>query len=297
MKMCGKKLLSVCLALVMLIAMVPAVNVTNVQAAKKEKLTLYKGEVLTESYYGVSVKSVSSSKKSVVSVKKEKGSKNKVDITAKKAGTATVTVKTTGATYKYTVTVKKLDVTGTLKDMGNGTLLLTVKNNTKQTFSYVEMTYTLKDENGETQVKDTKTISGVVAGKTVYSTISYSSYSYSIDLSKCSVKATGDDRSITATYKNASSKVKCTVKAQNDGEGDYVLTVKSKNTLKKQSVSGTNYIRVYDENGNLVYMRPVSFYLKGSGVDTQTCKLYMGMSADIDHYTYKVTTVAYYYTY
>ena len=63
-----KKLLCACLALAMLITIIPPV--TAEAATKTEKMTLYKGEVVSVSTLLGTIKSVSSSKKSVVSAKR-----------------------------------------------------------------------------------------------------------------------------------------------------------------------------------------------------------------------------------
>jgi hypothetical protein len=281
---------SMCLAFVMAFVLLQPLSV---QAATKSKsLTLYKGEEIYVSNYST-VKSVSSSKKSVATVAKDKQYDTHANITAKNTGKSTVTVKTKSGTVKYNVTVKKLDIKGTLTDMGDGNLLLAVKNNTKQTFTAITVTYTLKDESGEIIKKDTKTISDVVAEKTAYSTVSYDARSYSIDLSQCSVKAENDSRSLSATYKNASSKVTTTIERE-DASGTLKLSIKSKNTLKDNAVSGYNYIRIYDENGDLVYLIASSLYLKGGAVDTVTRSAYFSSDTDTSQYTYDVTTVAYY---
>jgi hypothetical protein len=280
----------------MLIAMVPAVNVTNVQAATvKKSLTLYKGEAIYFTDYST-VKSVSSSKKSVVTVKKDSERDYRANITAKKTGKATLTMKTKSKTYKYTITVKKLDVTAKITDMGNGYLLLTVKNNTKNTFTSVDFSYTLKNEQGEVVKSDTRSVSNVVAGKTVYDYISYDNYSYDVDPSKCSAKATGVSRDPDATYKNVSSKVTYTVTEDDNGSDTLTLSVKSKNTLKKDYARGYHYILVYDADNNVIGLKTINIYLKAGAVNTDTAKIYYGpygYQYGYDHY--KVVTVAYTY--
>jgi hypothetical protein len=178
----------------------------------------------------------------------------------------------------------------------SGELLLTVKNNTKQTFDSVTLSYTLKGADGDVITKDTKTIYDVVAGKTVFSYLSYDNRNYTLDLSQCTVKAAGDSRSISYTYTDASKKVKTTVTPEWDGS-NIKFSIKSKNTDKTHTVSGYNYIRVYDEDGNLVDLISDSIYLKAGAVNSTTRSSYFSSSIDTSGYTYKVTTVAYYYTY
>jgi hypothetical protein len=251
--------------------------------------------------YGLSatyqIKSVSSNKKSVAPAAKDKTSTYKAQITAKKAGKATVTIKTTGGTVKYNVTVKKLDVTADFTDIGNGYLLIKAKNNTKQTFTTVELKYTLKDASGEVMEETTTPVYDVVAGKTVYKKISYNQSTFTPDLSQCSVKAVSDYRSTNAKYTNASSKVTTTVTDERDVTGRSIkFTIKHKNTLK-QTVSGNVYILVYDADGNLVDENSRSFYLKSKATDTTSASCYFYTGTDVSTLTYKVVTVAYYYTY
>jgi hypothetical protein len=233
----------------------------------------------------------------VAPVAKDRSSSYRASITAKKAGKATVTIKTKGDTAKLNVTVKKLDVTGTFIDEGNGYLLLKVKNNTKQTFTTVGFKYTLKDASGEVMEETTTSVSDVVAGKTVYKEISYKQNTYTPDLSQCTVKAVSDSRSTNAKYTNASSKVTTTVTDERDTSGKSIkFTIKNKNTLK-QNVSGNVYILVYDADGNLIDETSRSFYLKSKATDTTSTTCYFYTGTDVSTLTYKVFTVAYYTTY
>ena len=112
-----KKLLCACLALAMLITILPPVTA---QAAKTKSVVLYKGEVVevSDNFYST-VKSVSSSKKAVVAAKKDSKRNYKAILTAKKAGKSTVTLKTKNGTFKYVVTVKNYDFTVSFKNIGN----------------------------------------------------------------------------------------------------------------------------------------------------------------------------------
>lgn len=291
MKKLMKRVATACLALAMAVTLLAPV--TTAQAATKtEKVTLYKGETLKSFVLGT-VKSVSSSKKSVVTAKKESG--NAV-MTAKKTGKATVSIKTNRGTYKYAVTVKKLDITTTLSDMGGGYMLLTVKNNTKQTFTQVAVDYVIKNDQGATVKTDRKVVSGVVAGKTVYDTIYYDNYSYTVDETKCSAKAVADDRSLTAKYRNVASKVKTTVDEDTSEADTLKLTFKSKNTQKKDSANIEHYVLIYNAMDQVIGLRTVSFYLKAGKMDSRDLKLDTKYGyKDYDHY--KVVTVAYSYSY
>lgn len=287
-----KKLLCACLALAMLITVIP--SVTAEAATKTEKMTLYKGEVVSVSTLLGTIKSVSSSKKSVVSAKKDSG---KAVITAKKTGKATVSVKTNRGTFKYVITVKKFDIKVTISDMGNGYMLLKVKNNTKQTFSSIDVDYTIKNDQGATVKTDTKSVYDVVAGKTVYDTVYYDSYTYTVDESKCSAKARvstsyGGGRSLTSTYKNVVSKIKTTISEDTSEENTVKLTFKSKNTQKKDYAYVKHYVLVYNSMDQVIGLRTVSFSLKAGKLDSYSINLDTKYGYK-DYSRYKVVTVAY----
>lgn len=282
-----KKLLCACLALAMLITIIPPV--TAEAATKTEKMTLYKGETVEiTAFYGI-IKSVSSSKKSVASVKKKSG---KAVITAKKSGKATVSVKTNRGSFKYVITVKKLDITVKLTDMGKGYMLLTVKNNTKQTFTQIAVDYVLKNDQGATFKTDTTTVSDVVAGKTVYDKIYYDNYNYTVDAAKCSAKVVGDSRSLMAKYKNVTSKIKTSKTEKDGGNGILEIVFKTKNTQKKDSAYVTHYVLIYDSNNQVIGLTKDYEYLKAGKMDTGSVKAGTYYYGDAyDHY--KVVTVAY----
>lgn len=291
-----KRILSVFLAVAMIVTFLPPV--TAQAATKTDKLTLYKGEAYEISLLLGKLKSVSSSKKSVAPVKKVDG---KAVITAKKVGKATVTLKTNRGNYKYVVTVKKFDITAKISDMGNGTMLLTIKNNTKQTFTNIDVDYKIVDDQGTTRKTDTKAVSDVVAGKTVYETVSYESYNYAVDETKCTAKASvysgfGGGRSASYKYKNVGSSIKTTVD-EDTSEADTVkLTIKSKSTVKNDSANVTNYVLIYNSMDQIIGMRKVPFYLRAGKLDTYDLKIDTKYVYK-DYARYQVVTVAYSSTY
>ena len=284
-----KRVVTACLALAMAVTLLAPV--TTQAATKTQNVTLYKGEVLKSYVYGT-IKSVSSSKKTVVSAKKDSGN---VEMTAKKTGKATVSIKTNRGTYKYVVTVKKLDITAKISDMGDGYLLLTVKNNTKQTFTSVLVDYVIKNDQGATVKSDSRLVSGVVAGKTVYELLSYDQYSYTVDETKCSAKAVADNRSLTAKYKSVASKINTKIDEDTSEEDTLKLTFKSKNTQKNEAANVSHYVLIYNAMDQVIGLRTVSFYLKAGKTDSYEIKIDKKYGyKDYDHY--KVVTVAYSYT-
>ena len=278
-----KRVITACLTLALFVTVLSPVVAEA--ATKTRSLTLYKGEAIYVTDYN-KVKSVSSSKKSVVSVAKDKKNNKNANITAKKTGKATVTVKTAAGTYKYNITVKKLDVSVTMTDMGAGYILLTVKNNTKQTFTGVAVEYSLKDESGSEVAHDVEKLYDVVAGKTAYKTLYYSSYSYTPDLTQCSAKAVAAERNPSYSYKNQTSNF--SVKYElNDGKIVFTLSNKSKTT----AINGKVYALCYDANDNVIGLVSTSAYLKGGAKDT-TSRL---VSTGTDHV--KIVSSAYSYHY
>ena len=73
--------------------------------------------------------------------------------------------------------------------------------------------------------------------------------------------------------------------------GYATLTLKLKNKVSS-SVSGTVYIMLYDSGDKLIGVRPLSIFLKGSAVNTETVKIDTQYSyPTYDHY--KLATRAY----
>lgn len=285
-----KRVLSVFLAVAMIVTILPPV--TAQAATKTEKMTLYKGEVLNVYPLGT-IKSVSSSKKSVASVKKDSG---KAIITTKSIGKATVSIKTNRGTYKYVVTVKKLDIKVTLSDMGDGYMLMKIKNNTKQTFTGVDIDYELINDQGAPFKTGTTYVTGVVAGKTVYDKVSYDSFNYVVDETKCSAKAVADTRSVDAKYKNVASSIKTTINEDTSEADTIKLEFKSKNTQKKDAATVNHYVLIYNSMDQVIGLRTVPFYLQAGKLNSSNFKLDTKYSYK-DYAYYKVVTVAYSYSY
>ena len=98
MKQTMKKLVTFCLAVVMIITLLPAVPTKA--ATKTENLTLYVGEAIyVTNYYDVT--KVTSSNKKVATVS------SKGAVKGIKAGKAVITVSANGVSKKVTITVKK----------------------------------------------------------------------------------------------------------------------------------------------------------------------------------------------
>jgi hypothetical protein len=278
-----------CLALAMLLTLVPA----NVQAATKtQSITLYKGEEIYFTDYG-NVSKVSSSNKKVVKTSIDSGNKHHANLTAKATGTSTVTVKTSYGTTKLKVTVKKLDFTVKLANISGGNVIFTIKNNTAQTFDQIEFTYTLKDEAGDVIVQDTERVYDCLAKKTAYRSVYVgTSKAELLDASACSAKVTAVEHSPNYTYKDVSSKVTATVKDEEETDSQVSFKLTTKNSTS-QSVSGYDYILIYDAQDQLIDVDRVSLYLSKKATDTSSTKtIYKNLCPDYDHY--EIVTQAYY---
>ena len=280
-----KKLLKKLTATALLFAMIVICLPTTLQAATKtENITLYVGEKISYTDYS-DVTKVSSSNKKVVVAARDKKNKSHANMTAKKAGTAIVTVKTKRGTTKYKVTVKKLAFDVKMTELSEGEILVAVKNNTKQLFTSANVTYTLKGADSAVLEKDTKSVYDLLPGKTSYTKILYSNYNFTIDISKCSAKVTEADRSISAKYIDRSAKVAIKDSVDMDeNPGNATLTLKLTNK-SSSSVSGCVYIMLYDADNKLIGVRPVAVFLKGSAVNTETVKIDTEYSyPTYDHY-------------
>jgi hypothetical protein len=290
-KQITKRLVGMALALAVLLTMLPV----NVQAAaKSQSITLYKGEAIYFTDYGT-VSKVSSSNKKVIKAAKDSDNERHANLTAKATGKSTVTVKTSYGTTKLKVTVKKLDFTVKLVNVAGGNVIFSVKNNTAQTFDTVTFTYTLVDEAGDVIVQDTKKLYDCLAKKTAWCSIYVgSSKAELLDAGGCSGKVTAVDHSPNYTYKDVSSKVKATVRDEEETDEQISFKVTTKNTTS-QSVSGYNYILYYDAQDQLIDVNTVSLYLTSKATDTSSTRTaYKNLLPDYDHY--KIVTQAYYRT-
>ena len=264
-----KRILSVFLALAMIVTLVPPVTA---EAAKAKSIVLYKGEVVevSDNFYST-VKSVSTSKKSIVAAKKDSKRDYKAVLTAKKAGKSTVTIKTKRGTLKYAITVKNYKFAVSFKDIGNNKILMTVKNNNKDAFDQVQFTYSLCDASGNEVEKKEKVFSDLLPGKKSYETISV--YGLDIDPSQCSAKVKANNRYLDAKYTNLGSKVKVTT--TENTTSDYTeITLKMKNN-SKSSARGSVFVLIYDAQDNILDMRDLYVgTLDAGNVKTESVKIY-----------------------
>jgi hypothetical protein len=287
-----KKWCSVFLALIMLIALIPNIPA---DAAAQESVTMYVSEVFSYSLYGTTIKSVSSSNKSVVTAAKDKDLKFQINMTAKKAGSATIKIKYTGTgnkvnTKSLKVTVKKTAISCKVTGLSNGYAVVQIKNNTKQTFDQAYLNYTMKGADGSTVKSETEVyVSKLVAGKTAYYTV-YVGRDAEIDYANSSASISAVSHNPSYTYNVcADNAVKVTAQNQTEDERKVSFTLKVQNTTKNQ-VDGKYYLLICDANDNIIGVEDFSIYLGKKEVTTNTYEtsIYKSSYPEYDHYRFVV---------
>lgn len=266
--------------LIAMIVMVMAFTVTGVTAeakTKTDKMTLLVGEKTGYTYIGMgSIKSVKSSKKSVVAAKKYKGGSL---MTAKKAGKANVTVKGSRGKWIHKITVKKASFKVNYTRTADGDFIVSFKNNTSVYLDSAQVTLTFKDSAGNKVVDRTAYIEVLGPKQTGYDRITDPWYYDNIDYSKTTYTI-NYNRTIDASYKNYSKKVKFT----ESKSGNYI-NVKAKTSYKGK---GTIYIgyeaKFYDSNKKLIDVANYSTTLYNSS-KSSTTQIYMPSDAA----SYKIT--------
>lgn len=278
-----KRLIAALLTFVVALSLMQTLPVQAAPKMKKhaaKSVTMLKGEKIRHFPALMHMISAKSSKPSVVSVKKNK---NYVVLTAKKTGTATITIvdedypQMERNTYTYKVKVVKPKVefkyVGTTVD---NDMVVSVTNKTGYSFD-LSLECTSRDAKGNELFKGPAVVFDVVDGSTTYitmigkngvapdfkkSTIKVKKYSYKPEL-----KYTNVTSKITMTDELDLSQVKY-VEAANEYvgsryEGKTFLNLQFENPTSDQ-VDGKVDILWYDEEGKLL------------GVDTQNIKMAAG---------------------
>lgn len=291
MKQTWKRLAACMLSAVLFVTLFPVMAQAKTTTAS---ITMYKGEELSYTVIGNgAVSKVSSSNSKVVKAAKSKQYDYYTDLKAKKTGKATVTIKAANGTTKLNVTVKKLDMSAKLLSNSNGYVTFSVKNNTAQTFDKALVEYTLKNAQGEVVKQDSTVVGRVIAKKTAYDSIYIGrSMGEQIDPASCTMKVTTVSHDPLYTYKDVSSKVKTTMKDEEDDGTNITFNVTLKNTTN-QYVLGYNYVFIYDAQDTMIGVQKRSFSMNKKATDTfKSGTISRYAYPDYDHY--KVETQAYY---
>lgn len=289
----SKKILSIVLALVCAISVIAVGAPTEVYAAKT--YTFIKGEVCSLTDYS-NVKSVKSSNSKVVAVRKDEDNSKYFIVSAKKTGTATITIKTEYGTKKYSIKVIPNDITVEAKGISTpGNMVFKVINNTGVTFDSLAVNYTLKDSDGDTLVSDSFNVYDVAAKSSAFKEQYYSSYSYSPSAKKTVAKVDLKNSSrnpLGKTYTKRTDKLTVEVTDTVTDTGvSFKVKFKSKYADRMYAVAD---IILYDADEHIIGIETVSKSLSGKEISTDTCNAYL-YNTQYDHC--KVVKRAYSYSF
>lgn len=265
-----KRLLTAGLAFVMVLTVLPTVPA---QAASTN-VTMYVGETSYYRAHGI-VSNVTSTKSGVVEAGQSKrhGSSSEVEMVAEKTGKSTVTVKTNNGTEKVNVTVKKLDMPVKVKQLSPSKITFVVENHANKVFEKVEISYTLKDAEGNVLEEDKKELKSfdMCAKKTSYASIYVGKYRNQIDAASCTAKVTYLESYPVTVYKDVSKKVKATISDEKEQDGTIHYNVNLKNEFN-DGVKGVCYIMLYDKDDKLIGVEYQMIVLGKKGTNGATMK-------------------------
>lgn len=281
----NKKLIKSILAMLVMVMAFSFVSLTAEAATKTKKLTLYVGEKIQYTYFGLgTMKSVSSSKKAVVSASKKKDKSGYYsEMIAKKKGSAKVTVKGTRGTFVYNIKVKSKPVINvSLEPRADGYVNVKVQNKSSVYFDSITVKLTYRDAANNIVDTDNTYIHYLGAKKTACD----EDYPYSrdnIDFSKTTYEIEYN-RDFGGDYSQSDYTKK--VKYTDSLSGGY-LNIKTSISYKKSADVFAGYtVYFYDAAGNVVGVRDGYNYMSGSKKKyrTNTTKLY----APSDATSYKI---------
>lgn len=264
--------------------MMGIVGICPVEAEAASSYTLLTGESIEVTVFGSTVKSYSSSKKSVIKLKKT-GS-NKVKVTAKKAGKSKVVIRgKNGGKLSYNFTVKKPKFKWTVKsyakDGDYDVITFQVINKSGIYISSAKMKYHLYDASGLEIKADDILVYRLIPGKSATYVLRYYN-SAGIQLGNAKLTSFYSSRGFNEfkyKYTNMTSKVKVT-------KGTNTLTVKNKS---KKSVDAAVDVLYYDAAGSIIGGENSRLvYLSAKG--TNTLKLFP--PTNMAKYTYTVRPVS-----
>jgi hypothetical protein len=235
-----------------------------------------------------------------VKASKDSDLKFALNLTAKKAGSAKITIKYKNSSNKsktttLKVTVKKAGITCTVKSyLPDGYVLFALKNNTKQTFEGAYIKYDLKDSDGETMKSaEDVYVSNLVAGKTAYYEV-YVGRDSDIVCYQSTVSVTALSRNPNYTYTACTSKnIAVTAKNETEDDSKVSFTIRQQNKTK-QTLNGRYYVLIYDEDDDIIGMEEYYIYLgsKETKTNSYETSIYKSTYPTYDHY--KIVVNAYY---
>jgi hypothetical protein len=276
-----KKVLAIVLAFVFVVSVAAAGAPTEVYAATTKTITLIKGEKLAFAADTYNVKSVSSSKKSVVTVKKNPDESTEVIFTAKEKGTSEVSIKTDRGTKKYKVKVVGNSIKIKAVAQAGSYLIYEITNNTSVTFESFYFDWNAKDSDGDSLKEGSDYVRYLTAKSTAYASV-YIGYGNSASIKKSTAKANLTDHKRYPQYKytDQAEKVKVTVTDKVSGS-NVEFKVKFKSSVNEY-VSAVADVIFYDSDDNIIEVDAVSMSLGKKETSTREITYYNG--ADIyDH--------------
>ena len=235
---------------------------------------------MTYSLYGATIKSVSSSDKSVATVKKDSSAKYRSIIDFKKAGSANIKIRSSSRTDTLKLKLKDasssftadmITVPKTSSYSSNNEFYISLKNDSSINFSSAKLYYELYNTSGELAKAENVSISNVLAKKTSYSYSQYYTDSDSIDVSKTKIYITDLVRfSYSNNYKSLSSK-KYSVKSSvsTDSNGYNSVTITATNKTSKQAIVVVT-LTVKDSSGAIRSISSRSIYLSKNETEPVT---------------------------
>jgi hypothetical protein len=275
------KVFAILLTFVFAVSVIAVGTPAEVYAAKTTTITMVKGEKLEFAADYYNVKSVSSSKKSVVTAKKNPDESTEVILTAKEKGTSNVSIKTDRGTKKYTIKVVGNSIKIKAVAQAGSYLIYEITNNTSVTFEHFYFNWTAKDSDGDELKTGNDYVSYLTAKSTAYASV-YLGYGNTASLKKSTAKAdlTGHKRYPQYKYTDQASKVKVTVTEKVSGS-DVNFKVKFKSSVNEY-VSAVADVIFYDSDDNIIDVQNVSNSLGKKETSTREINYYN--AADIyDH--------------
>ena len=284
-----RKLLSLLLILALCFTFIP---IANVQAASKVKInktstTIYVGKTETLKISGTSKKvKWTTSNKSVATVS------NKGKVTAKRAGTATITAKVSGKSYKCKVTVKNPSLNKSKATLEEGkTITLKLTGATAKKYTSSNKNVATVNNSGKITAKKsgTTTITCTDNNKKTYKckitvtekTAPYTPHEHSYTLSEVKQATCIADGLETYTCSCGDSYTKTnkatghnwdegkiTTEPTCTTEGTKIFTCKNCGEIKTESVEKTDHNYIWETNGNTRTMKCSCGKTKGV---TETC--------------------------
>lgn len=281
----SKKWIAIILTLAVVFSLLPA---EMAKAATKKmptkSIVMVLGESVNHSPVLENMLSAKSSNSSVVSVKK---SKKMVTLKAKKAGTATITIKdqyySKSQTHIHTYKIKVVKPKITIKYVGttwNGYTVISLTNKTGRSFGFVSLDCVMRDAKGKVLHKGPKMIKNVLNGYTCYAAISGASGlldKREVDYSKSTIKITKYGYDPEYKYTDITSKAKVTdefdLSAKTADGGDSTLKMYMENTTFGKAKL-TADILWYDESGKLLDLRTADIALEPGKLEEKTYPMY-----------------------